>query len=125
MPFSRTIAAAALLLASGISAPAQVAMLSSGNTLDDPGSILVSRANLPGDGFIVVRAEIGGGRLAAGALATVPVKAGTVSDLRIPLARPAKPGEALVIRLHADFGQKGVFEPGKDPLVLEHEVKAK
>ena len=73
----------------------------------------------------MVRAEIGGGRLAPGALATVPVRAGTVSDLRIPLARPAKPGEALVIRLHADFGQKGVFEPGKDPLVLEHEVKAK
>jgi hypothetical protein len=45
--------------------------------------------------------------------------------LKIPLARPAKPGEALILRLHADFGGKGVFEPGEDPIVLEHEVKAR
>jgi hypothetical protein len=125
MPFSRTFLAAAFLLATAGAGQTQVAMLSSSSALDDPNSVLVSRANLPGDGFIVVRAEIGGGRLAPAALATVPVKAGTITDLRIPLARPAKAGEALIIRLHADFGRRGVFEPGKDPLVLEHEVTAK
>jgi hypothetical protein len=120
-----SLLAAALLLAAGSLAQAQVAMLSSSSTLDDPASILIDKANLPGDGFIVVRAETRGGRLAPGALATVAVKAGTVTDLRVPLSRPAKRGEALVVRLHADFGEKCVFEPGRDPLVLEHEVKAR
>jgi hypothetical protein len=117
--------AASLLLGIAGTAEAQVAMLASSTTLDEPASITITKANLPGDGFIVVRASMGGGRLAPGALAVVPVKAGAVSDLKIRLSRAAKPGEALVLRLHADFGRKGLFEPASDPLVLEHQVRAK
>ena len=50
--------AAAAFLTVGL-AEAQVAKLTSSSTLDDPASILIDEASLPGDGLIVVRAASG------------------------------------------------------------------
>jgi hypothetical protein len=114
-------ACVALVLAAG--ARAQIAMISAKSTMADRSAVVIEKASLPGDGFIVVRPQRNG-RLLPGVLATVAVRAGAVENLRIPLARPAKPGESLMILLHADYGTKGVFEPGKDPLVLTQDVRA-
>ena len=115
------LACAVLLLATG--AEAQIAMISAGSTMADRSAVTIDKASLPGDGFIVVRPHRGG-RLLPGTLAAVAVKAGVATNLRIPLSRPAKPGETLMILLHADQGTPGVFEPGKDPLVLTQDVRA-
>jgi hypothetical protein len=115
----RPLASAALLLASSAAAHAQVAMISARSAMADRSAVVLDKASLPGDGFIVVRPQKNGR-----VLATVAIPAGVATNLRIPLSRPARPGERLMILLHADYGTKGAFEPGRDPLVLTQDVRA-
>jgi hypothetical protein len=103
---------------------AQVASLSTSTASIMPNrrSVLIEKANLPGQGLIIVRA-VRGGSIEPKALGQIQVKPGASSNLRIPLAQSAASGEDYVVMLHADFGKIGVYER-TDPLVLSVDIPA-
>ncbi len=124
MKRSASLAVLTLAMALSSAAEAQVASLSTSTASIMPNrrSVLIEKANVPGQGLIVVRA-VRGGSIEPKALGQIQVKPGTSSNLRIPLNRPAAAGADYVVMLHADFGKVGTYER-TDPLVLTVDIPA-
>lgn len=116
----RPILAFALSAAALTSASAQIASMKTSSVMANNRIVVVDSVDLPGDGFLVIRSRIASER----PLAIMRVKAGASRNIRAALSRAATTGEQLEISVHADYGVKGKFEPGVDPLALSAETRA-
>lgn len=114
------IALATLVLIAS-SAAAQVASFSTSDDtiMPDAGTVVISKANLPGDGLVIVRA-VRGGSIQPASLGLARLAPGESVNIVIKLARPARAGEAFTVMLHADQGRKGVYD--RDPVVLSVDI---
>jgi hypothetical protein len=77
------------------------------------GTVTVTNASLPKDGFLVIHAADAKGALSEKTLGEIPLKAGDHASVKVKLASAARPGEKLWAVIHEDTGKKGTFEYGK------------
>jgi hypothetical protein len=93
--------------------PPMPAIAANDQKLDLGTRLFIEGVQSAAPGWVVVYESGPDGR-ATRLLGATFVPAGTSSDVAVTLARPARNGEALVVRLHADGGVAGVFEEGDD-----------
>ena len=82
-------------------------------------SVVVNAATLPGGGWLVIHATSDGKPVVPGSIGRTALKEGASSTVRVALAPPAKPGDLVIVMLHHDDGQIGVYEFG--PGSVDHD----
>lgn len=76
-------------------------------------SIVVGRASMPEDGFVVIHAtDANGDIVVPESVGSAPVSAGVNRSVAVPLDEPAESGETYVAMLHYDDNDNGVYEFG-------------
>ena len=109
------------LTLTAVSAGAQVASFSTSDDtiMPNPRTVFISKANLPGDGLVIVR-SVRGGSIQPASLGLAAVGPGETTNIVVRLKRPAKAGDELIVMLHADTGRKGIYDG--DPTVLSVDI---
>lgn len=102
-------------------APLPPKLAASDQRLDLGTRLFIEGVQSAAPGWVVVY-ETGAEGRAGRLLGATFIPAGTSSDVAVALARPARNGEALVVRLHADAGAPGVFEAREDAPVHDGEA---
>jgi hypothetical protein len=107
---------ASLLLAAGCAGPAgppPVAPRLEASPQPAGRVIAVDAVASPGPGFVVIHATDAEGKpLLPASIGATPVPAGPSRHVAVTLSDPVRPGDRLVVMLHADSGQPGVYEFG-------------
>ena len=106
----RLLCAVALALAHPAAAVAQDASVTADFQPLVDGTITVSEAVLPADGFLVVRLPKDNKPFRGKALAVVPLAAGSHKDIVVRLEPGAKANDTLGIILHQDDSTVGTYE---------------
>lgn len=96
--------------------PGPTASLMAGDQVITDNSVMVDSVTATQNGWVVIHEANPDGTLkGAPVIGKVQVNAGTTTNLRIPLDRPAVNGETLWPMLHIDAGTIGTYEfPGAD-----------
>ena len=83
-------------------------------------TLAVDSVTIAEDGWLVVHAMKDGKPVVPASLGHIAVKAGTTTDIVVPLTTPTQSGDQIMLMLHVDQGTKGTYEfPGADAPVMQ------
>jgi hypothetical protein len=79
--------------------------------------IVVKSVDSPSEGWLVAHKEKSG--KPGDIVGFMMIKAGSNSQVQIPLAGNLDPGEGIILMMHEDAGTKGSFDPKQDKPTMQ------